>query len=158
MKKRMTKAALITLVALAACMAMLAGCAGNAGGGTLSSEVIAETGAFKVIADNADANSAVGISEGVTLKQGDVLLVSPDLTKGKLQVTITDKSGNTAFDAETSGRVLETHEIETGTYDITVACKQAGTTGALVVAAVNAEEFEQQDQDLEKALESLNEK
>lgn len=158
MKKRMTKAALITLAALAACMAILAGCAGNAGGGTLSSEVIAETGAFKVIADNADANSAVGISEGVTLKQGDVLLVSPDLTQGKLQVTLTDKSGNTAFDEEASGRILDTHEIEAGTYDIMVACKQAGTTGALVVAAVNAEEFAQQDKDLEKTLEAMGAK
>jgi hypothetical protein len=39
-----------------------------------------------------------------------------------------------------------------GTYRIRVACVEAGTTGSLVVAAVNAEEFEQQNSDLEAIL------
>lgn len=156
MKKRIAKSSLVAIVVLVACMVVLAGCAANVGGGTLNSEFIEETGAFKVVADNADANSAIGVGAAVTLEEGDALLVSPDLTKGKLQVTLKDKSGNIAFDEEVSGRILDTYEVSAGTFDITVACKEAGTTGALVVAAVNADEFEQQDRDLEKALESLN--
>ena len=158
MGKRIAKSTVAILVALAACMAVLAGCAGSAGGGTLNSEIIAETGAFKVTADNADANAGVGVKAAVTLKEDDALLVSPDLTKGKLQVELKDKSGATVFDEVASGRVLDTHELAAGTYDINVTCKEAGTTGALVVAGVNAAEFEQQDRDLDKALESLNAK
>ena len=156
MNKHM-KTILVVLLALAASATVLAGCAGNAGGGTLNSEIIAETGAFKVTADNADADAAVTVGGAVTLGKDDALLVSPDLTKGKLYVTLANKSG-TAYEGEASGRMLDTHEVAAGTYDITVACKEAGTTGALVVAAVNADEFEQQDRDLDKALESLGAK
>lgn len=155
MGKHAAKKFLVVLVALATCLAALAGCASNAGGGTLHSEFVAETGAFKVTADNVDANAAITVGGAVTIKKGDVLLVSPDLTKGKLQVTLTDKSGKTAFDKTLSGRILDTYEMDEGTYDITIVCKETGTTGSLLAIGANAAEYEQHDHELEEILGSM---
>lgn len=157
MMKRLTnKIALITLVcALLVCAPALFGC-GAKGGGTLSSEFVSETGAFRVMADNADANAGVSVSGAVTLKEGDILLVSPDLTSGDLLVKLTDGSGVTAFDEVVSGRVLSTHEVAPGTYDVSVTCNRTGTTGSLVIAAQSAEELEKQNQELEEVLDRLD--
>lgn len=153
MKKHTMMATLIVVAcALSVSVAMLAGCGGKVGGGTLSAEIIAETGAFKVTADNADAKAAIETEEAITLKEGDVLLVSPDLTRGKMQLTITSKSGEVVYDEEKSGRVLSTHEIAPGVYNVNVTCKEAGTTGSLLVVGTSAEDYEKQNGALDAAL------
>ena len=158
MKRNQTKTILLALVIgiFVASMFALAGCAGGSkGGGTLSSEILEETNAFKVTADNADGKSGVKVDGAIVLKESDVLVVSPDLQKGKLQVKLLDKSDNAVFDKEVSGQVLDSYEVAAGEYAISVDCLEGGTTGTLLVVAVDAEEFEQQNQDLEKALETV---
>lgn len=137
---------------LAVCTVVLTGC-GSKGAGTLSSEIIAETGAFKATASDAKLDAGVGASAAITIKDGDVLMVSPDLTQGKMQVTLTDDSGKVAFDQEVSGRVLDTYEVDPGTYDINMTCKEAGTTGTVLAASNNKEELAAQDKALDEALE-----
>lgn len=153
-RDRLEKALLIFAIGiLAATIFALGGCAGGQNpGGTLSSEILEETGAFKVTADNTSKDSGLMVSGAVTLKEGDVLLVSPDLTKGKLHVKLLDDADNAVFDEDVDGRVLDTYQIDPGEYAISVDCVEGGTTGSLVIAAVNAEEFEQQSDDLVEAL------
>ena len=152
MKKNAKKLILpvVAISVLLASVLALAGCAG--GKGTLSAEVIAETGAFKIVASDAPNNAGIKSAGAVTLKDGDALIVSPDLQKGSLQVTITSGSGTVVLDEKVDGRILDTYEVNPGTYDVEVTCKQAGTTGALVIAATNAAEFEKQNKDLEAVL------
>lgn len=130
-------------------MFILAGCAGR---GSLSSDIIDETGAYKVTADDAGKGSAVMASGGVTVKEGQIVVVSPDLQKGSLQLKLIDSSNKTVFDEKITGRVLDTHEFDFGEYAISVTCNEDGTTGTLLVVAVDAAEFEKQNQDLEAAL------
>lgn len=127
----------------------MVGCAGQ---GTLSSEIIDETGAYKVIADDAIKDSAIKVDGLVEIEKGQLLLVSPDLQKGSLYVKLTNASGESAFEQDFSGRVLDTFEVTPGTYDISVTCSTSGTTGVLVLSTVDAEEFAKQDADLEAAL------
>lgn len=153
MKKLSMKFSLVGLVcALVVCMVALVGCGSKAGNGTLSAETVAETGAFKVTANDAKADDGVSKAAALTLNEGDILIVSPDLEKGKLQVTLKDASGNVAFDQEMSGRVLSNHEVKAGTYDVTITCKEAGTTGSILVINQSAEEFAAQNKALDEAL------
>lgn len=145
----MRKIAAFATCAFVACVIALVGCARE---GTLTHETIAETGALRVTADNASEGADVAAKGAVTLKEGDALLVSPDLQSGRLEVTLRDASGKTAFDMEASGRVLDTHAVAPGTYDVGVTCKETGTTGALVVSAVSANEFKGQTEALDAAL------
>ena len=127
----------------------LAGCAGQ---GTLSSEILDDTGAYKVIANDAAKNSAIKVDSLVTIEEGQLLLVSPDLQMGSLDVKLTSASGEVVFEEDVSGRVLDTYEVKPGKYDISVTCTTNGTTGVLVVNPVDAEEFAKQDAGLEAAL------
>lgn len=135
------------------CVPALVGCGGTAGAGTLSSEVIAETGAFKAHAENADVDASVGLADAVVMESGDVLMVSPDLTQGKVEVTLIDDAGGVAFDREVDGRVLDTYEVEPGTYDVEVKVTEAGTTGDVVICPNNEEEFNATTESLEDTLE-----
>ena len=156
MKRRSFKTLLVTIVcALAVGVVALVGCGGKAGGGTLTAQKIEETGAFQVTADNADRDAGIGTDNAVTLKEGDELLVSPDLTKGRVQVTLKDKSENVAFDKEVTGRVLNTYEVAPGTYDVKIVCKEAGTTGTVLVTNKNAKENAAENKALEKTLEEV---
>ena len=139
------------VAAALACMLLLAGCAGR---GTLSSAIDDETGAYKVTANDAGKDSAVVAGGGVILEEGQILVVSPDLTKGSLQVRLVDGSNNVVLNEKVSGRVLATFDIAPGEYAIGVTCNENGTTGTLLVASVNVAEFEQQNQDLDAILKS----
>ena len=139
----------IVVCTLLAGVLALAGCAGR---GTLSSDIIEETGAYKVVADDAAKDAAVMASGAVIVEEGQVVVISPDLTKGSLKVKFMDAANETVFDEKVGGRVLSTYEFAPGEYAIAVTCLENGTTGSLVVASVDADEFEKQNQDLEKAL------
>lgn len=147
----MRKALAFAAVAALACMLLLSGCAGR---GTLSSDIDDQTGAYKVTASDAGKDSAVATSGGVIIEEGQILVVSPDLTKGSLQVRLVAGVDDVVLNEKVSGRVLSTFDIAPGEYAIGVTCNENGTTGALVIAPVNATEFEQQNQDLDAALKS----
>lgn len=132
------------------------GCAG--GKGTFSSEIVDETGAYKVTADDAAKDSAVGsLGGGITISENQVLLVSPDLEKGSIQLRLLDSKGDVAFDEEISGRVLSTYDLDPGEYSIGATCNENGTTGTMLVVPEDKNEFEKQNETLDTALSSLNE-
>ena len=142
--------------ALCMCVFSLVGCGNSVGTGTVTSEVIEETGAFKAVADNAKLDEVVSLDNGVTITDADVLMISPNFTQGKAEVDLSDASGNTVFAQEVEGRVLDTYEVKPGTYNVKVTIKEAGTTGELVICPNNAEEFDAMNESLEKTLEENN--
>ena len=146
----MRKASVFVAVVMAfACLLALAGCAGK---GTLSSAIDDGTGAYKVTASDAGKGSAVASSGGIVIGEGQILVASPDLSKGSLQLRLLDGAGKAALDEKMSGSVLSTYDFAPGEYAIGVTCNEDGTTGTLLVVAVDAAEFEQQNQDLESIL------
>ena len=139
----------LTLAATFALALTLAGCAGN---GSLIGEDVNDAGAFQVTADDAAKDAAVMGVESFAVAEGQIVIVSPNLTKGSLQVTLSAGEDDTAIDESVSGAVLSTYEVAPGTYSISVACNEAGTTGTLLVLAMDADEFDQQQDDLDAAL------
>ena len=128
---------------------VLVGCAGK---GSLSSDIEDETGAYMVKADDAGKGSMVMASGGFVVKEGQIVVVSPAIKKGNLQVKLMNASNEAVLDEKVTGSVLSTFEIAPGDYAISVTCNEDGTTGELIVVAVDAAEFEKQNQDLDAAL------
>ena len=151
-QKALATIALMSL--LLAGMLLLTGCAGK---GSLSSEIIDETGAYKVTANDAGKGSAVMMSGGFVVEEGQIVAVSPDIKKGNLQVKLMDASGEVVLDEKVTGSVLETFELDPGDYAIAVACNENGATGTVLVVPVGAAEFEKQNQNLEAALAAMAE-
>lgn len=138
------------LVVVFACVLALVGCAGK---GSLSDDIDDTTGAFTFTADDAGKDSTVGsLGGGIDIKDGQILVVSPNLEKGSLQLGLMDEDMDVALDETVSGRQLTTHELDAGSYSIMVKSLEDGTTGTMVVVAVDADEFEKQNKDLEAVL------
>ncbi|MDO5117976.1 MAG: hypothetical protein Q4D34_05760 [Eggerthellaceae bacterium] len=135
----MRKALLVAVMAAAlACLLALAGCAGK---GTLASEIIDGTDAYKVVANDAGKGSAVAASGGLVIGEDQVLMLESELTKGSLQLKITNSAGDVVIDEKVSGRVLTTFELDPDDYGIGVACNDDGATGTLIVDAVDYSEI-----------------
>lgn len=147
------KAARLLVVAFA-CVLALVGCAGK---GSLSDKIDDDTGAYTFTADDAGKGSAVGsFGGGIDIENGQILAVSPDLEKGSLQLKLLNEANETVLDENVTGRQITTYELGAGSYSISVACNEDGTTGTLLVVPVNADEFEKQNKDLEAALSSAD--
>ena len=145
----------VVLLALSAvmCLLALAACAGN---GTLGDDIDPDTGAIIVTANDAGKGSAVGsLSGGFEIEQGELLVVSPDLYKGSLQVRLLDGAGEIVLNEQVSGHELSTYELEPADYSFGVTCSEDGTTGTAMIVAVDASEFEKQNRDIYAALEAV---
>ena len=139
---------MLMVVAALACAVALAGCAGA---GSLQGED-ADGGACQVTADNA-AKGAAYVSLGdVEIAKGQLLVLSPVLQKGSLQVELFEDADEDALDQTVSGSVLSTYEVDPGSYSMRVTCAENGTTGTLLVHVMDAAEFERQNQALDAAL------
>ena len=151
MKHQHPKRILVVAVLCALLVGALAlvGCAGR---GSLSSELTDEAGGYKVIADDAGKGSSVMASGGFIVEEGQIVVISPDMSKGNLQIRLMDGAGNIVIDEKIGGRVLSTYEIAPGDYGIGAKCDENGPTGTILVVAVDKAEFEKQNQDLEAAL------
>ena len=75
---------------------------------------------------------------GVEIEEGEVLVLTPDIEKGCLEIKIIDGSGETVFDETESGQGSSTHELEPGDYSMSVTVNENDTTGTLVVAPTRA--------------------
>ena len=125
----------IMLVAVLACVVAVVGCAGR---GTLSDEVD-DNGTYTITASDAAKDAAVGsLGGGVTIKEGQVLSVNPNVEKGSLQVKISNAAGEIVLDEKASGNASSLHDLEPGEYSISVICNEDGTTGKLVVGPTGA--------------------
>ena len=137
----------------------LAGCGSgaDAGAGTLGIEPLTEVSGVRVTAENA-GDDQMATSEGaITVGDGELILISPDLTKGALHLTIVSEDGSMKpYDDEASGRVLFTTDADPGVYNVEVKGKDA--TGTMVVCAQSKEELAAQDASLDEALEQVGAK
>ena len=140
---------IVVLCTLLVGVFVLTGCAGR---GSLSSEIIDETNAYKVTADDASKNSAVGASGGFIVEEGQIVVVSPDIQKGSLQIKLSLGTQQPAIDEKINGHVLSSYEIVPGDYAISTTCNEDGTTGTVLIVAVDKTEFEKQNADLEATL------
>ena len=141
----------IVLVALTAALALaLAACGGAS---TYSQETLEEADGIKVIAENAGSDQTAITEGAITVKEGDVIVISPCMEKGSFHLTITSQDGKTvAYDDDASGRVLFTIDAEPGVYDVKTSGNDA--TGWMTVFSSNAEEEAALNASLEEVLEA----
>ncbi|MDO4533387.1 MAG: hypothetical protein Q4C36_06650 [Coriobacteriia bacterium] len=145
---RITKFA---LVALAAALAFaLAACSGPS---SYSQELLEEADGIKVIAENAGSDQTALTEGAITVKEGDVIVISPCMEKGSFHLTITSQDGKTvAYDDDASGRVYFTIDAEPGVYDVKTSGNDA--TGWMTVFSSNAEEEAAMNASLEEVLDA----
>ena len=138
--------------ALAFCLA-LAGCgANNAGSAAYTQKPLSEGEAcgVEVVANNAKDETAT-TKDALTVKEGDLIILSPMTDGGSFHVTITSSDDKTpVFDDDVSGSVLRSVEAAPGTYDIET--KANTVSGSLTVSAQNKEEYERQNAELESIM------
>lgn len=134
-------AAILTLGTLAGCSA-----------GTFTSDLLEDENGYKITAENADAGTSAGALGGFEVKEGEVVVLSPNLEKGKINIRLTtDKDDEAALDETVDGRVLSTYEVEPGTYSYGATVKEKAT-GTMVVTTVDKDEIDQQSKEFEKEL------
>ena len=135
----MRKALLIAVMAAAfACLLVVAGCAGK---GTLASEIIDGTDAYKVTASDAGKGSAVAASGGIVVGEGQVLTLESELSRGSLQLRLINGAGDVIIYEKVSGRTITTFDLDPDDYGIGVTCNEDGATGTLIVDVVDASEI-----------------
>lgn len=129
---------IIMLVVALSCVAILGGCAGQ---GYLKDEIDDKTGGYTYTADDAGKGSAVAsLGGGIDIKDSQVLVVDSKLDKGSLQLRLLDAAGEVVLDEKESGTAIAQHELDAGSYSISVTCNEDGTTGTLHVAPMNKDE------------------
>lgn len=148
------KKTILAMMMAAAFALALVGCT-SAANSVFGVDVIEETGALKVTADNAEKDATLTMS--LSVEEGSLALLSPDLQSGAIEVIFSDDSGsNVALDQTIDGRILSTYPIDPGDYKVTIICAKDGTTGTAVIATPNAEEVAQQDAALQEVLDKNN--
>ncbi|MDO4400815.1 MAG: hypothetical protein Q4D27_07705 [Coriobacteriia bacterium] len=130
--------------------AMLAGCAADASS-SLAQYTLDEASGVKIEAENAQSDNVCTTEDAITVKENDVIVISPFTETGSFHLTITPSKGGTAiFDDDVEGKVLFTIGADPGDYDVETSGN--GVTGWMTVAAQNSEELMAQDEALQEAL------
>ena len=146
------KAVKLTVIVMAlAFAAALAACSASA----YSQEILENDtdGLYlNITAENASGNTAT--TEGaLTVEKGDLIVISPNLTKGSIHVTITSSDGKTvAYDDDTTGRVLFSVMAVPGEYDVATTGID-GATGSMTIFSQNSDELAAMDSSLVEGLE-----
>jgi len=118
----------------------------------LSVDPLDEASGVKVTAENAGTDQSASSAGAIKAENGDMLVVSPCLDKGKFHLTVTSSDGKeVAYDSDVEGRLMMENEIEPGTYDVQVAGVD-GATGWMTVFAQDATELGNQNASLAEAL------
>lgn len=146
-RKTIIIATIVLMVAMT-----LAACGGSNNASVLEQELLTEASGIRVTAQNATSDNSVKTAGAMTVGEGDVVIISPDLTEGSLHLVIASSNGKTVvYDGDVDGRVLFSVEAEPGTYDITTSGN--GGTGTMTVFSQSASEKTAQDESLADALE-----
>ena len=141
---------IVTAAVIAALALALAACSGPS---TYSQELLEEADGIKVIAENAGSDQTAITEGAITVKEGDVIVISPCMDKGSFHLTITSQDGKTvAYDDDASGRVLFTIDAEPGVYDVKTSGNDA--TGWMTVFSSNAKEEAALNASLNEVLEA----
>lgn len=131
---------------------VLVGC-GNGAPSSFHQNRLTDASGIRVEAQNAGPDMEATTEAAFTIKDGEVILISPDVDEGSFHVTIAQTGSNKiVFDEDVNGKMLFTIEVDHGTYDITTRGNRV--TGALVIAAQNERAFVQQNEGLESILET----
>lgn len=149
MKKRFIIAAALALAMLFA----LSACGPK---GTFSDEINDETGAITATAQNADKGSAVGATGGFIVGENQTVVVSPVVEKGSIQVKLMNAEGEAVIDEAASGKVLSTYVVAPGEYSFSFVCNANGTTGSVLICAVDTSALDDQDAALMEMLAQNN--
>ena len=135
------------------CVVALAACKVESSTSAYSQITLSEASGVKVEAQNAGSDMEALTEEAIEVRQGDVIVISPDLTQGSIHVTITPSKGGAAiYDSDATGRVLYTIEAAPGEYD--VKTRGNGATGSMTVFAQSSSELAAQDAALTEGLEN----
>lgn len=130
------------------------------GASTFVSQPNQETGGIDVTAENAGKGS--GTIGYVTIGEGQCLVISPDLSKGKFTVRIlpvvdtpsaeTTGIGGEALLVETiQDRKKTAYSLEPGEYAVAITVAEKAT-GTMMILPYSVEELAQQDASLSEAL------
>ena len=149
MKKRFFVAAALALAMLVA----LSACGPK---GTFGDEINDETGAITATAQNADKGSAVGATGGIIVGENQTIVISPVMEKGSIQVKLMNAAGEAVLDEVASGKVLSTYTVAPGEYSFSFVCNANGTTGSVLICAVDTSVLEDQDAALAEILAQNN--
>lgn len=144
----------IVAIAFACCaFALMLGLVACGGASSLAQETLDEADGIKVTAENAGPGNSATTGGAITVKEGDVIVISPFTDKGSFHLTITSTDGKVvAYDDDAEGKVMYSIEAEPGTYDVTTK-GNGGTTGWMTVFSQNAQELAEQDASLNAELE-----
>ena len=108
---------------------------------------------IKVEAVNAEGGASTTSGGAITVKEGDVIVISPVTESGNFHLTIAPTGGGAAiYDEDVKGSVLFNIEAAPGTYDVTTTTS-SGVTGDMTVFAQSKAEFDAMDASLADALE-----
>ena len=147
-----------TTAGAAACL-LIAGCAGASG----ALIVDTEDNVIRIISENSDGTEATG---SLTVGENDYVIFSPDLTRGSIDVKFIDDTGydesslpslenaDIVYESAYSGRVLSSEVIAPGDYYVFISSNKAD--GTMIITTTSKDEFEKQNEDLEKVFENLN--
>ena len=133
--------------------ALMLGLAACGGKSTLAQETLDDADGIKVTAENAGSDNSAMTEGAITVKEGDVIVISPCMDKGSFHLTIASADGKVvAYDDDADGKVMFAINAEPGTYDVTTS-GNGGTTGWMTVFSQNAQELADQDAALAAELE-----
>ena len=144
----------IVAIAFACCtFALMLGLVACGGASSLAQETLDEADGIKVTAENAGSGSSATTGGAITVKEGDVIVISPFTDKGSFHLTITSTDGKVvAYDDDVEGKVMFAINAKPGTYDVTTK-GNGGTTGWMTVFSQSAQELAEQDASLAAELE-----
>lgn len=137
--------------AIAGCALAVTLIACNTTSSSYAQSTLDEVSGIKVEATNADSESTATTDGAIEVKEGETIVVSPDLQKGTFHLNITSADGKTVvYDDDVEGRVMYTVAAAPGTYTVTTSGNN--TTGTLFVFSLNQEDLIEQDSELAEAL------
>ena len=143
----------IAFVFACCAFALMLGLVACGGASKYSQEPLEEASGIKVTAENAGSDSSATTGGAITVKEGDVIVISPCLDKGSFHLTITSADGKiVAYDGDAEGRIMFFIEAEPGSYDVATR-GNGGTTGWMTVFSQNAQELADQYASLAEELE-----
>lgn len=142
-----TKTLAITFACALAAALALAGCAS----GSMGLDVLDEANGYKITVQNAGKDNVVTGDLKVGL--AECVCVSPDLSKGKLHVTLSTEGGTAVIDQDFDGRVLTYIPVSLGDYTLQVT-GVGGATGSMTISTWKVADVIKMNSELEKELEN----
>lgn len=121
--------------------------------GSLSNQIDDETGIVTYMADSATGGAAV-IGATVTVSEGEMLAITPNLSSGSLDVqAIHEIVGDStdfapAVDDHLEGTTMRTYILDEGEYVLSVSVPEGETTtGTLTVSTLEIADADDSDED-----------